>query len=325
MVHHLVTRRSALGLTGAALASPALAEAWPTRSIRFIVAYPPGGGADVTGRLFAEHMWSGLGQRIVVENRSGASGQLGATSVARADPDGYTFLCAAISEISIAPATFRTMPYDPLVDFAPVALLGRWPQILVASPSLQANSLAELIALGKAQPDALKFGSFGNNTLNHVNGERLNHVAGIRALHVPYRGRGQMLIDVIGGQLSYTFDSPATTLEHIRSGRLKAIAVASEQRLPSAPQIPTMTEAGLPGFVVNSWIGLLAPARTPRPIVERMNAAAIAAMASPEISAAQQRSNTIAGGGTPESFGERIRTEIADYRRFVSELGIEPL
>src|SRR5258708_34660870 len=190
----------AVGLLCLALAPlPARAQtdAWPTRPIKFVVAYPPGGGADVTARLFAELMARGLGQRIIVENRSGAGGTIGASSVVRADPDGYTILIAAISEISIAPATVKALSYDPTTDLLPVVLLAKWSQILVAAPTIAPTTLAELIAAAKAKPGTLRYGSFGNNTLNHVNGERFKLAAGIDTVHVPYRGSGQLLLDLM--------------------------------------------------------------------------------------------------------------------------------
>jgi tripartite-type tricarboxylate transporter receptor subunit TctC len=308
-----------LALTG----GPAAAQTWPTRPIKFIVAYPPGGGADVTGRLFADAMSKSLGQPVIVENRSGAGGTIGANLVVHAEPDGYTILVAAISEISIAPATVKAIPYDPQRDLQPVMLLATWPQILVAAPSFPPNTLAELIAYAKAHPGAVRYGSFGVATLNHVNGERFKLAAGIDTRHIPYRGSSQLLLDVIAGQIEYAFDAPATTLGHIAAGKLKAIAVAAPERLRKAPQIPTMSEAGLPNFQVKSWIGMLAPAQTPRAIVDRLNQAANAALQTQEVIQAQDVSNTQPGGGTPEVFGAQIRDEIALYRKIVSDAGIE--
>lgn len=317
----------AFGALSALLAqgpSFAQAEAWPSKQIKFIVGYPPGGGADVTARLFAEHMSRALGQRIIVENRSGAGGTLGAASVVRSEPDGYTLLVAAISEISIAPAGVKDLPYDPSTDLKPVALLSKWSQILVAAPTFPPNTLNELIEYVKANPGKVSYASFGNNTLNHVNGERFKLAAGIDTLHVPYRGSGQSLVDLIAGVVQYTFDSPATTLGHVKSGKLKAIAVAGNERLPTADFIPTMAEAGLPGFVINSWIGLLAPAKTPEAIVERLNREVNAAMQIPELRKILEGNNVQPGGGTPEQFAQQIRAEIAEYRKVAAQVGIKP-
>jgi tripartite-type tricarboxylate transporter receptor subunit TctC len=301
----------------------AQAETYPSKQIKFIVGYPPGGGADVTGRLFAEHMSRVLNQRIIVENRTGASGTIAATSVVRSEPDGYTLLVAAISEISIVQATMKDMPYDPAKDFSPVVMFGKWAQVLVASPSFPPNSLKELIDYAKANPGKVSYASFGNNTLNHVNGERFKLAAGIDTLHVPYRGSGQSLIDVMAGVVQYTFDSPATTLGHVKAGKLKAIAVAGTERLAAAPNIPTVAEAGLPNFVIQSWIGLMAPANTPKPIVDQLNAAANKAMQSPELRQVLEGNNTQPAGGTPEEFARQIRAEIADYKQVATQVGLQ--
>ena len=261
----------------------ARAQAWPSKPIKFIVGYPPGGGADIMARLFAEQMSKRLGQPIVVENRPGAGGTIGANSVVRAEPDGYTLYVAAISEISIASATLKTIPYDPTKDFSPVIVFGRWAQILVAAPGFPPNNIPELVAYVKANPGTISYSSFGRNTLNHVNGERLKAVLGIDVLHVPFNGSNQSLTNIMGNHVQYTFDSPGPTIPLVKSGKLKAIAVAGPARMPSAPEIPTMAEAGLPEFHVLSWIGLLAPPNTPRPIIDRLNAAAIATLDMPEV------------------------------------------
>jgi tripartite-type tricarboxylate transporter receptor subunit TctC len=322
------TRRAVLfaGAAGIlAAAAPAhAAEPWPSRPIKFIVAYPPGGGADVTARLFSDRMAKVLGATIIVENRSGASGTLGAQSVARAEPDGYTVSVSAISEISIAPAIFKALPYDPAKDFAPVVMLAKWSQLLVASPEVPANTLKEFIAYAKANDGKLNYSSFGTNTLNHVAGERFKLATGIHALHVPFRGSGPSLTALMGNQVQFTFDSPATTLTLISSGKLKAIAVAGRERVPTAPNIPTMAEAGLPNFYVDSWISMLAPAGTPKEIVAKLNAAAREVLKDPEIQERLMKMNVQPGGGTPEDLGNRIREEIAEYRAVAKKAGLEP-
>jgi tripartite-type tricarboxylate transporter receptor subunit TctC len=316
---------AAAALSVLAVASPAAeAETWPSKPIKFIVGYPAGGGADISARLFAEHLPKTLGQPIIVENRAGGGGRIGATSVARAEPDGYTLYVAAISEISIAPATVKDMPYDPEKDFRPIALFGKWPQILVASPSFPPNNIAELVAYLKANPGKVSYSSFGTNTLNHINGERFKAVLGIEAVHVPYKGSGPSLTDVMGGHVQYTFDAPSTTLSLIQSGKLKAIGVAGPERLAAAPELPTLAEAGLPNFYVSSWIGLLAPAGTPQAIVDRLNKETLAALALPEVQAVLRKANTEPGGGTPGEFAKRIRDEIADYKQLAAKIGIVP-
>ena len=294
---------------------------WPAQPIKFIVGYPPGGGADVTARLFAEHMSRGLGQRIVVENRSGASGAIGATAVAKAEPDGYTLLAAAISEITVNPAINKSLSYDPVADFAPVSLLGRFPQVLVAAPTFPPNTIAEFIAYAKANPGKARYASFGNNTLNHVNGERFRLAAGIETVHVPYKGSGQSLIDVMSGVVEYTFDSPATTLRHVKAGKLKAIAVTGDERIPGE-NIPTVIEGGVPGFTYYSWIGLLAPAKTPRVVVERLHREAVAAMKQPELRKVAEGNHMQTGGNTPDEFAQQIRNELAQYRQTAARVGL---
>ena len=264
-----------------------------------------------------------LDQPVVVENRPGAGGTLGASSVVRADPDGYTLLIAAISEISIAPATYKALPYDPEKDLVPVVQLARWPQILVASPSFPPNTLSEFIAYVKANPGKVSYSSFGNNTLNHVNGERFKVTAGIDALHVPYRGSGPSLTDLMGGQIQYTFDAPSVTLNLINAGKIKAIAVAATERLPNAGTIPTFAEAGMP-FIVSSWIGMLAPPNTPQAIVDKLNKTAIEVMNQPETRAAFEKSSLLLGGGSPADFAKIIHAEIADYRALAPKIGIVP-
>jgi tripartite-type tricarboxylate transporter receptor subunit TctC len=315
---------AALGIGLPFAAGDALAQTWPSKPIRFVVGYPAGGGADLMARLFAEQMSKRLGQPIVVESRPGAGGTIGAMSVVRAEPDGYTLYVAAISEISVAPATVKTVPYDPTKDFSPVTVFGRWAQVLVASPAFPPNNIPELIAYVKAHPGTVSYSSVGKNTLNHVNGERLKAVLGIDALHVPFNGSSHSLTNVMGNHVQYTFDSPGTILPLVQSGKLKAIAVAGPTRMSSAPEIPTLAEAGLPDFHVLSWIGLLAPPNTPRPIIDRLNAEANAVMATPEVQQAMRKTNTEPGGGTPEQFAQQIRTEIADYRSFVAKSGLVP-
>jgi tripartite-type tricarboxylate transporter receptor subunit TctC len=325
-----LTRRETLIAAATALslgALPASAQVsdWPSKQpIKFIVGYPAGGSADVVGRLFAEHLSKTLGQTTIIENKSGAGGTIGALSVVRADPDGYTFYVPAISEISLAPATVENLPYDPTKDFEPVAILGKWAQVLVTAPNFPPNTLKELIAYAKENPGKVSYSSFGNNTLNHLNGERFKLEAGIDTLHVPYRGSAGSIADLMGGQVQYTFDSPAVTLNLVQAGKIKAIAVAGPERIANAPDIPTTTEAGLPGFHISSWIGLLAPANTPKAIINKMNAEVNAAIKSSALRATLDKSNIVPGGGTPEEFGKQIQAEITQWRTIAPKIGIKP-
>jgi tripartite-type tricarboxylate transporter receptor subunit TctC len=299
------------------------ADSWPSRPIKFIVGYPPGGGSDVTARLFSDRMAKILGATIIVENRSGAGGTLAAQSVARSEPDGYTVSIAAISEISIAPATYKALPYDPLKDFVPVVLLAKWSQLLVVSPDVPASTLQEFIAYAKANKGKLNYSSFGTNTLNHVASARFGLTAGIEAQHVPFRGSGPSLTALMANQVQFTFDSPATTLNLIAGGKLKGIAIAGRERAPNAPSIPTMAEAGLPNFYVDSWIAMLAPAGTPKAIVDKLNAAAREVLKNPDLQAQLVKMSVQPGGGTPEELGKRISDEIAEYRETAAKIGLE--
>jgi tripartite-type tricarboxylate transporter receptor subunit TctC len=300
------------------------AQAWPTKPIKFIVGYPAGGGADTVARIFSERMAKSLGQPIVVENRPGASGQIATQSVVRAEPDGYTLLVSTISDISIAPATFKTLPFDLEKDLKSITMLAKWAQVLVAAPNFPPNTLSEMIAYVKANPGKVSYSSFGVNTLNHVNGERFKLATGIDALHIPYKGSGPSLTDLMGGQVQYTFDAPATTINLVKTGKIKGIAVAGNERLANADNIPTMAEAGLKDFVIYSWIGLFAPAHTPKAIIDRLNAAANAEMSSQEFIAAMQGRGIQPGGGTPDEFDRTIRSEIAYWRQIAPQIGITP-
>ncbi|HEX4327286.1 MAG TPA: tripartite tricarboxylate transporter substrate-binding protein, partial [Burkholderiales bacterium] len=263
-------------LLGLALCAVAQAQTWPQKPVRMVVGYPPSGTTDVAGRLLAERMSRSLGQQVVVDNRAGAGGMIGALSVVHADPDGYTLLLAASPEVSIAPVTVKAMQYDPAKDLIPITLVGQVPFLLVANPAFPPNTVAELIAYAKTHRGQVNYSSFGNNTSNHLGGELFKLKTGIDATHVPYKGSGPSIIDVMAGQIQYTFDAPPAVLNQVRAGKLKALAIAAAKRLPGADSVPTMAEAGVPGFTAGTWFGLLAPAKTPRAVIERINAAAVA-------------------------------------------------
>jgi tripartite-type tricarboxylate transporter receptor subunit TctC len=324
-------RRRSLLLAGPGLALPAAAlaqpAAYPSRPVRVLVGYPPGGSTDVAGRLLAEQLGRRLGQTVIVENRAGAAGQLGAAAVARADADGHTLLLAASPEVSIAPVTTKALPYDPLRDLQPVTLVGQIPFLLVVHPSVPGATLAEFVAQAKAQPGRLNYASFGNNTSNHLAGELFKSLAGVDAVHVPYKGSGPAVTDLIGGQVQYAFDGPPAVMEHVRAGRLRALAVAAAERLPGAPQIPTFAEAAtgpLAGFTGGTWFGLFAPARTPPEIVQRLNAETVAALRQPELAKAFADRSILASPQTPEQFGRFVQGEVAKWRALAARIGIVP-
>lgn len=307
--------------SGAAFAQ---SGAWPARPVRVVVAYPPGGTTDIAGRLLAERLTTALGQQVLVENRAGAGGMIGAQSVVRADPDGYTLLLAASPEVSIAPVTVKAMQYDPQKDLQPIALVGQVPFVLVASPAFAPNSVAELVAFAKANPDKVNYSSFGNNTSSHFAGELFKVVTGVRAAHVPYKGSGPSIIDVMGGQIQYTFDAPPAVLTQVQAGKLKALAVATGRRLAILPGVPTTAEAGYPGVTGGTWFGLLAPAKTPRAVVERVNAAAAAAFAAADFRKTFEDRGIVPGGGSPEDFGRFIGAEITKWQQLAATVGIKP-
>jgi tripartite-type tricarboxylate transporter receptor subunit TctC len=299
-------------------------DAWPSRPIHMVVGYPPGGSTDIAGRLLAARLAARLGQPVIVENRAGAGGTIGAQSVVRAEPDGYTILLAASPEVSIAPVTLKSLAYDPVKDLAPITLVGQVPFFLVANPAFPPNTLQELIAYAKANPGKVNYSSFGNNTSNHLVGELFKATAGIDTVHVPYKGSGPSIVDLMAGQVQYTFDTPAATWTQVKAGKLKAIAVTTTARLPSAPNVPTMGEAGLPGFVGGTWFGLLAPAKTPRPVIDRLNAEVAAVLHSPQFRKVFEERDIIPGGDSPEEFGRFIAAEVTKWRTLAARIGLQP-
>ena len=312
-------------LLACALPGPGLAQTtWPTKPVRIVVAYPPGGSTDIAARLLAERLGKALGQQVIVDNRGGAGGTIGALSVVRADPDGYTLLLAASPEVSIAPTTLKSMSYDPVKDLQPITLVGQVPFFLVANPQFPPNTLGELIAYAKANPGKVNYSSYGNNTSNHLVGELFKATAGIDTVHVPYKGSGPSIIDLIAGQVQYTFDTPAATLAQVRAGKLKAIAVATPERLANAPGVPTMAESGLPGFIGGTWFGLLAPARTPKPIIDRLHAETAALLNGAELRRAFEERDIIPGGNTPEEFGRFIAAEVGKWKTLAARIGLQP-
>ena len=305
-------------------AAQAQAPVWPTRPVRVVVAYPPGGSTDIAARLLAEKLSKTTGQQFVVENRGGAGGTIGALSVIRSEPDGYTLLFAASPEVSIAPITMKALAYDPVKDLQPISLVGTVPFFLVAYPGSPPNTLPELIAYARANPGKVNYASYGNNTSNHLVGELFKATAGIDTTHIPYKGSGPSITDLMGGQVQYTFDTYAATGGHLKAGKLKAIAVATPERIAAAPDVPTVAEQGLPGFTGGTWFGLLAPARTPKAVIDRIHADVVAALNAPDMRKAFEDKNIITGGNTPDEFGAFIQKEVAKWRDLAGKVGIKP-
>jgi tripartite-type tricarboxylate transporter receptor subunit TctC len=276
-----------------AFASPAatLAQAFPSKPIRLIVTYPPGGGADLMARLVAPKMGEALGQAVVVENKPGASGQIGAGEVARAAPDGYTIMLDA-SSFAVNPSLYSKLPYDPAKAFQPLAVLALYPNMLVVTPSFPPKDVKELVALAKAKPGTVAFASSGNGSAQHLAGELFKQRAGVDMTHIPYKGGGPAMNDVIGGQVPVFFANVASGLAHVKGGKLRAMAVTGAKRASSLPDLPTMAEAGIPGYEVYEWNAIFAPAGTPAPVDEKLAAAIARAMQSPEI---RERVATLGG------------------------------
>ena len=302
----------------------AVAQDYPSKPIRMVVGFPPGGGTDVVARILAPRMSELLRQPLVIENRPGATGTVAAGQVAKSPADGYTIMMGHVSVNAIAPALFSNLPYDVVMDFAPIALAAAVPHIVTVHPSMPAQSLKELIAHLKSQPGKLTFPSAGNGSMPHLAGEIFKSLAGVQVMHVPYKGTGQSMQDLLGGQHLIAFDTMPAASPHVRSGKLRALAVSSSKRVPSFPDVPTAEEAGLSGYLVSTWYGLFAPAGTPGPIVNRLHAEAVRAMQTADTKA---KLDGIGADGTlsrsPEEFAALVRADTARYAKIVKEIGLK--
>jgi tripartite-type tricarboxylate transporter receptor subunit TctC len=302
------------------LCSAAIAQSYPAKPVRLIVPYAPGGGVDIVARTTAQELTRRLGQQVIVENRTGAGGNIGSEAVAKAAPDGYTLLMASPAN-TINPSLYVKMPYDPARDLVAIALVGSVPAVLVANPSLPAHSIKQLIALAKSKPGALTYGSGGSGTTEHLAGEMFKSAAGIDLLHVPYKGGAQVMVDLIAGQIALMFSNQLGVLPHIKSGKLKALGVASAERSAALPDVPTFTEAGYPDLKVSVWWGVMGPAAMPKDIVTHLNREIVAALASPEMKDRLQSMSARPLGGTPEQFNAFFNEETARWARVVKSSG----
>jgi tripartite-type tricarboxylate transporter receptor subunit TctC len=314
-----VIARSALALLFVFHA--ALADVYPSKPVRLILPFPPGGGTDILGRLIGERLSAGLGQPVVIDNRGGAGGNVGAEAAARAAPDGHTLLLAATT-LAISPSLYARLAYDPLKDLTPISLVATVPNVMVTHPSVPVRNLEEFIALAKSRPGELNFGSGGSGTSNHLGGELFNMVAGVKLVHVPYKGVNLAMNDVLAGNVQLVLIGIPAVAPHIRAGRLRALAVLAPQRSPALPDVPTAAEAGLPGFEVTTWYGVLAPAGTPRPIIQRINTELIRVMNAPELQARLADLATEPRTGTPEEFGAYLREEMSKWAEVIRKAGI---
>jgi len=311
---------------GVALAAgPGLAQApdvYPGKPIRFILPFPPGGGTDILGRLISERLAAALGQPVVIENRGGAGGNVGAEAAAKSAPDGHTIVLVAPS-LAISPSLYSKLNYDPVKDFAPISLVATVPNVMITHPSVPAQTLAEFIALARTRPGGMNFGSGGSGTSNHLAGELFNIVAGVKLVHVPYKGVNLAMNDVLGGQVQLVVIGIPAAAPHIKAGRLRALAVVAPQRSPALPDVPTVAEAGLPNFEVITWYGVLAPAGTPRPIINRLNAELVRIMQVPELKERLAAMATDPVTSTPEEFADLIKQEISRWAKVVREAGLK--
>ncbi|MFT3800209.1 MAG: tripartite tricarboxylate transporter substrate binding protein [Burkholderiaceae bacterium] len=299
-------------------------DAYPSHAVTLVVPYPPGGATDVIGRVVAQHLSGALGQQVVVDNRAGAAGSIGAAMVSRARPDGYTLLLGALTSHSINAALYgSTVQYDLDKGFAPVAVVGSVPLVFVVNPEVPARTLPELIALAKARPGSLTFGSAGNGSPQHLAGEMFKHTAGVELLHVPYKGSGPAMTDLIGGQVLTMIETVPAAQPHIASGKLRALAVTSARRAPSLPEVPTAAEAGLKDFEVSSMFGVLAPAGTPPPIVDRLAGEVRRMLEQPEVRDALLKQGVVAGYQGPDDAATAIRAEVAKWTKVIRDAKIK--
>jgi tripartite-type tricarboxylate transporter receptor subunit TctC len=309
-----------------ALAAPlaAAAQAWPSRPVRLIVGFAPGGGTDIVARALAPKLSELLGQQVVVENRAGASGTIAADMVAKAAPDGYTLLAGHANSNAIAPHVFSKVPYDPIADFTPITYIGYVPNVLVVNPGVPAKSVEELIALAKSKPGALTYASSGVGSTQHLAGALFNVIAGTSMTHIPYKGSGPAVIDLIAGQVNTNFDTMPPVLEHVKGGKLRALAISTPQRLSQLPDVPTFEEKGIKGFDVTNWYSVMGPKALPREIVSKLDEALRKVMADPEVRAKLDPQGVQFGGPqTPDAFREFIRTENAKYATMVKQLNVK--
>ncbi len=313
-IHRVVAIATAL------LPALAVAQTYPDKPIRVIVAVPAGGTPDVVARTVQPGLSSLLGQQIVIDNRGGAGGLIAVELAARAVPDGYTLFFGSPGALTILPH-LQKVPYDTLNDFAPVSLVGIGPFLLIAHPSLRARSVKELIALAKAEPGKLNYASAGNGTANHLAMELFKSAAGLNITHVPYKGAPQAVTDLLGGHVNLMFNSIAPVVQHIKAGRLQLLGIASAKRSPQLPDAPTISEAGVPGFEAVNWFGMLAPARTPKAVISRLNAALVKVVSTPEIRSQFEVQGTDPVASSPEEFAAFIRRDLEKYAKVVKLSG----
>jgi len=314
----------AVAATGLVLCafSAGAAEAYPTQPIKWVVPFPPGGAMDTMARTLGERLSVSMKQPVVIENRAGAGGAIGSGMVAKAAPDGHTMMIVSIGH-AVNPSIYPKLPYDATRDFEPVSLVGIVPNLLVAHPSVKANNVKELIALAKAQPGKLTYASAGNGTTVHLAAELFNSMAGVDIMHVPYKGSAPAVTDLMGGQVDVMFDSLSSAKPYVESGRLKALAVTTSKRSSVFPNVPTIAESGLPGYELSGWYAVFVPAKTPKPIVDRLNAELVKALKEPNVRVRFAQIGAEPVGSSPQELANTLKTETARWAKIVRERNIK--
>ena len=306
-----------------AASAAAFAQTYPSKPIRLIVPFPPGGSADILARAIGQKAGEGLGQPFVVENRPGAGTAIGADALAKSAPDGYAVMIGTVSSHAINPALNPKLPYDPLKDFTPVSLVATIPFAMIVHPSVPAKDVQEFIALAKAKPGSLNYSSAGNGTSNHLAGELLKSMARVDIVHVPYKGSAPALNDLIAGQVSLMFDLVLTAAPHVKSGAVRGLAVTGAQRSSALPELPTVAESGVPGYEVSAWFGIFAPAGLAQPVVQRLNAEFVKGLQQPDLRQRLASQGAEPLTSTPDEFGNYLRSEIAKWAKVVKESGMK--
>ena len=318
-----MTMKVAVGALVAMLAATsAFAQTYPSKPIRIVVPYPPGGFNDTLGRTLAAKFTESWGQPAVVENKPGGNTLIGSDFVAKSAPDGYTLLVVAFP-FSVVPSLFKTMPYDTVKDFAPVILAATSPNLLVVNPQLPVKSVGELVALAKAKPGTLSYASTGNGSSNHISMELFKTLAGVDIVHIPYKGSAPAVTDLLGGQVMLMFDNVPNVLPQVKAGRLRALGTSGAQRSALAPDVPTVAEAGVPGYELTVWFGLVAPAGTPREVVQKLNAEVAKILAMPDVRERFMAQGVEPLGSTPEQFGEHIKAQMTKWSKVVRDAGVK--
>ena len=305
-----------------AQALSATADDYPSKPIKFIVPYPPGGPTDAMARLIQVPLQAKLKTPVIIENRGGAGGNIGTDFVAKSPADGYTIVLAASGPMAVNKTLYKSMPFDPLKDLTPIIQISAFPMVMEVHPSVQATTVKQFLALAKANPADLGFASAGNDTPQHLAGELFNTATGLKLQHIPYKGAGPALIDVLGGHVKVMFDILGSSVQYIKQGKLRPLAVTTATRSPALPDVPTMAEAGLPGYDISGWHGIAAPAATPKPVITKLNHAINEIFADPEFKKRWEELGTPIVGGTPEAFGTLVRTESTKLGKLVKDAGV---